>query len=264
MRLFHKILVIMSMLYDIIVFAILSGILYTNPNSHFSSSSPNELDIKLKEAYALSMGRTPCNCTLDLIGNTMGFELPNVKLIKNESMQSQTEGTLKWTESKQLAADGVIIGEIYVANQSAGALVDLNTMRVRQNQPLSLEITGGTLPDIVRVEVINSSSATNNTGLKIGDIQIDKKISESTLLFNKAINRPTSNQNSFTIHAAQSSGEIVLVVSLLYNNSDVRGASGASGSHYNISAVPTQLRPPDIAGIYTAILSIKGSANSVR
>jgi hypothetical protein len=255
MTLFHKILVIMSRLYDIIVFTVLLGILYTNPNSYLHSSSLNELDIKLKEAYAVPMDGTPCNCTLDLIGNIMGFELPNVKIIKNESIQSQTEGTLKWTESKQLAADGLIIGDIYVANRSAGALVDLNTMRVRQNQPLALEITGGTLPDIVKVEVVNSSTATNNTGLKIGDIQIDKKISESTLLFNKAINKPTSNQNSFTIQAAQSGGEAVLIVSLLYNNSDVRAANGTS---YNIGDVPTQLSPPDIAGIYMAIVSFKG------
>src|SRR5215208_5226984 len=185
MRLFYKILVIMSRLYDIIVFTVLLGILYTNPNSHFYSSSLNELDIKLKEAYAVSMGGNPCNCTLDLIDNTMRFELPNVKVIKNESIQSQTEGILKWTESKQLAADGIIIGDIYVANQSAGALVDLNTIRVRQNQRLGLEITGGTFPDFVKVEVVNSSTATNNTGLKIGDIEIDEKISESTLLFNR-------------------------------------------------------------------------------
>lgn len=255
MRLFHKILVIMSRLYDIIVFTVLLGILYTNPNSYFHSSSLNELDIRLKEAYAVSMGGTACNCTLDLIGNTRGFELPNVKIIKNESIQSQTEGTLKWTESKQLAADGLIIGDIYVANQSAGALVDLNTMRVKQNQPLGLEITGGTLPDIVKVEVVNSSTATHNTGLKIGDIQIDKKIYESTLLFNTAIKKPTSNQNSFTIQAPQSGGEAVLIASLLYNNSGVRNANGAN---YNINAVPAQLSPPDITGIYMAILSIKG------
>jgi hypothetical protein len=242
----------MSRLYDIIVFTILLGILYTNPNSYFYSSSLNELDMKLEEAHAVSMGGTPCNCTLDLIGNTM--ELPNVKIIKNESIESQTEGTLKWAESRQLAPDGIIIGDIYVANQSAGALVDLNTIRVRQNQPLGLEITGGKLPDFVKVEVVNSLTATNNTGLKIDDIQIDKEISESTLLFNKAINTATSNQNSFTIQAP-SGGEAVLIVSLLYNNSDVRGADD---THYNIRAVPAQLRPPDVAGIYTAILSIKG------
>jgi hypothetical protein len=244
----------MSRLYDIIVFTILLGILYTYPNSYFCSSSLNEVD-KFKEAYAVSMSGTTCNCTLDLIGNTIGFELPNVKLIKNESMQSQTEGTLKWTESKQLAADGIIIGDIYVANQSASALVDLNTMRVGHNQPLSLEITGGTLPDTVKVEVVNSSTATGNAGLKIGDIQIDKKISESTLLFNKTINKPTSNQNSFTIQAAQSGGEEVLIVSLLYNNNDARGTRD---TNYNISAVPAQLRPLDVVGIYTVILSIKG------
>jgi hypothetical protein len=242
----------MIRLYGIIVFIVLAEILYTNFNSYFYSSSLNELDIKLKEAYAVSKGGTPCNCTLDLIDNAMEFELPNVKIIKNESMQSQTEGTLEWTESKQLAADGIIIDDIYVANQSAGALVDLNTMRVGQNQLLGLEITGGTFPDIGKVEVVNSSIATNDTGLKIGDIQIDKKIFESTILFNKSINKPILNQNSFRIEVPQQGGA-VLIVSLMYNNS-----TDVNGTNNNVSAVPAQPRTPNLTGIYKVILSIKG------
>jgi hypothetical protein len=255
MRLPYKILVIMTRLYGVIIFVVLVAILYTNSNSYFYSSSLNELDIRLKEAYAVSKGGAPCNCTLDLIDNTTGFELPNVKIIKNESMWSQTEGTLEWTESKQLAADGIIIGDIYIANQSAGALVDLNTMRVGQNQLLGLEITGGTFPDIVEVEVVNSSIAANNTGLKLGDIQIDKKISESTLLFNKLINKTTLNQNSFSIPIARQGGEAVLIVSLLYDNNNV---TGINGTNDNVSAVPTQPHTPNLTGIYKAILSIKG------
>jgi hypothetical protein len=170
-------------------------------------------------------------------------------------MRSQTEGTLEWTESKQLAADGIIIGDIYIANQSAGALVDLNSMRVGQNQLLGLETTGGTFPDIVKVEVVNSSIAANNTGLKIGDIKIDKKISESTLLFNKSIDKTTLNQNSFSIPIAREGGEAVLIVSLLYDNSNV---TGINGTNDNVSAVPTQPHTPNLTGIYKAILSIKG------
>ena len=37
----------------------------------------------------------------------------------------------------------------------------------------------------------------NGTGLKIGDLKIAKKISESTIVFNKLMNEPSSNQNSF-------------------------------------------------------------------
>jgi hypothetical protein len=241
------ILVIMNRFYDSIVFVILVGTLYTNSNSLY------EPEIELKDAYAVSKGKALCNCTLDLIGNTIGFDLPNVKIIKNESMESQTEGTLEWTESKQLAGDGIIIGDVYIANQSAGALVDLNTMRVGQNQLLGLEIAGGTFPDIGKVEVVSSSIAINDTGLKIGDIQMGKKIFESTILFNKSINKPTLNQNSFRIQVPQQGGEAVLIVSLMYNNStDVHSTDD------NVSAVPVQPRTQNLTGIYKVILSIKG------
>ena len=40
---------------------------------------------------------------------------------------------------------------------------------------LSLEITGGTLPDIVRVEIANPITPMNGTGLKIGDIKNKQK-----------------------------------------------------------------------------------------
>lgn len=251
MRLSNKLLVIMILLYSSIVLMVLVGI-YTNSDSYFYSSSLDEPEIKLKGAYAVSKGETLCNCTLDLIDNATGFELPNVKIIKNESMQSQTEGTLEWSESKQLAADGIIVGDIYIANQSAGALVDLNTMRVAQDQLLGLEITGGTFPDIVGVEVVNSSTATNDTGLKMGDIQIDKKTSGFTLPFNKSINKPTLNQNSFRIQVPQQGGEAVLILSLLYNSTEIN----ATNDH--VGAVPTEPLTPNLTGIYKVILSIKG------
>ena len=241
----------MIRLYGSIVLMVLVGILYTASDPYFYSNSPDEPEIKLKDAHAISKRETLCNCTLDLIKNTIGFELPNVKIMKNESMQSQTEGTLEWTESKQLAADGIIVDDVYIANQSAGALADLNTMRVGQNQLLGLEITGGTFPDIVEVETVKSLTPTNNTGLKIGDIQIDKKMSGSTLEFNKSINRPTLNQNSFRIQAPQQGGEAVLILSLLYNSADVN----ATNDH--VGAVTTQPHMPSLIGIYKVILSIK-------
>lgn len=237
--------------YGIIVFTVLVGVLYSY--SYFYSSPMNELDLpKVKPIHAVSKGESPCNCTLDIIDDTRGFQLPKVKIIKNESMQSQTEGALKWTESKQLAMDGVMVGDVYLANQSAGALVDLNMIRAEQNQILGLEITGGTLPDIVKVEAVNSSTAVNNTGLKIGDIQIDKKTSESTLLFNKSIEKPTLNQNSFRIQVPPQGGDAVLIVSLLYNNNE-----SVKSVNNNVTNIPDQSNTQILTGIYEVVLSIK-------
>lgn len=248
-NLYTKRILLLDVSYSfIIVFASLVGGLY------FDYNRTNELYLsKIEPAYAVSKGESQCNCTLDLLDNTMKFELPNVEIVKNESMQSQTEGTLKWMESKQLAMDGVLVGDVYLANQSAGALVDLNTMRVRKNQLLGLEVTGGILPDTVKVEIVNSLTAMNSTGLKIGDIQIDKKISESDLLFYKSIKKPTLDQNSFKLQIP-TQGEAVLIVSLLYNDND----TGINNTRNNATTIHTQSHAPRLIGIYKAILSIKG------
>jgi hypothetical protein len=110
--------------FPFVIILMTTGIIYL-------SSPTNEDQIKL--AYSVSKGQSSCNCTLDFLDNTIAFQMPKVKIIKNESMQSQTEGTLVWTESKLLATDGVIVGDIYIANQSAVALVDLNTIMVEHN-----------------------------------------------------------------------------------------------------------------------------------
>jgi hypothetical protein len=225
-------------------------ILMTTGIFYFSSFSNEHQDTsKIKLAYSVSKGQSSCNCTLDYLDNTIGFDLPKVKLIKNESMQSQTEGTLVWTESKELAMDGAIVGEIYVANQSAGALVDLNAIKVKQNQLLGLEFTGGTLPDIVRAEIVNPTTPMNGTALKIGDIKVGKKLSESTILFNELMDGPISNQNSFRVQVPPEGGDMVLIVSLLYNSNNMN----------NNTSTSTALSKSDplITGIYKSVLSIQ-------
>jgi hypothetical protein len=227
-------------------------ILTTTGVFYFSSFTNEHQDIsKIKLAYSVSKGQSSCNCTLDFIDNTNRFELPNVKIIKNESMQSQTEGTLVWTESKQLARDGAIVGDIYLANQSAGALVDLNTIKVEQNQLLGLEITGGTLPDIVRSEIVNPITPMNGTGLKIGDIKIGKKISESTIVFNKLMNEPSLNQNSFRVQVPPEGGDMVLIVSLLYNSNDMNSNNTTS------TGIDITKSSPLITGIYKSVLTMQ-------
>ena len=229
---------------------ILVLILMTTGIFYFSSFSNEHQDIsKIKLAYSVSKGQSSCNCTLDYLDNSIGFDLPKVKLIKNESMQSQTEGTLVWTESKELAMDGAIVGEIYVANQSAGALVDLNAIKVKQNQLLSLEFTGGTLPDIVRAEIVNPTTPMNGTALKIGDIKVGKKLSESTILFNELMDEPISNQNNFRVQVPPEGGDMVLIVSLLYNSNNMN----------NNTSTSTALSKSDplITGIYKSVLSVQ-------
>ena len=225
-------------------------ILMTTGIFYFSSFSNEHQDIsEIKLAYSVSKGQSSCNCTLDYLDNTIGFDLPKVKIIKNESMQSQTEGTLVWTESKELAMDGAIVGDIYLANQSAGALIDLNAIRVKQNQLLGLEFTGGTLPDIVRAEIVNPTTPMNGTALKIGDIKVGKKLSESTILFNELMDEPISNQNNFRVQVPPEGGDMVLIVSLLYNSNNINNNTSTS--------IALSKSDPLITGIYKSVLSVQ-------
>lgn len=216
-----------------------TGILY-------SSIYQNEYqETQIRTAYGVSKGEIPCNCILDIADLRSGFELPKVEL-----MQSPTEQPLDWAESKEIGMDGILVGNTYLGNYSAGDLVDLNTVKVSQNQLLGLEITDGTLPDIVRTELINSTTSMNRIDLKIGEIIIDKKISESNLLFNKSIKEPTLDQNSFRVQVPPQGGDFVIIVSLLYNKP-------YTSSTFNTTTL-TESNPVRLTGIYKGVISVAG------
>jgi hypothetical protein len=230
---------IMIKLFGIIMIVMTTGILY-------SSIYQNEYqEIQIRTAYGVSKGEIPCNCILDIADLRSGFELPKVEL-----MQSPTEQPLDWAESKEIGMDGILVGNTYLGNYSAGDLVDLNTVKVSQNQLLGLEITDGTLPDIVRTEIINSTTSMNRTDLKIGEIIIDKKISESNLLFNKSIKEPTLDQNSFRVQVPPQGGDFVIIVSLLYNKP-------YNSSTFNTTTL-TESNPVRLTGIYKGVMSVAG------
>jgi hypothetical protein len=230
---------IMIKLFGIIMIVMTTGILY-------SSIYQNEYqEIQIRTAYGVSKGEIPCNCILDIADLRSGFELPKVEL-----MQSPTEQPLDWAESKEIGMDGILVGNTYLGNYSAGDLVDLNTVKVSQNQLLGLEITDGTLPDIMRTEIINSTTSMNRTDLKIGEIIIDKKISESNLLFNKSIKEPTLDQNSFRVQVPPQGGDFVIIVSLLYNKP-------YNSSTFNTTTL-TESNPVRLTGIYKGVISVAG------
>jgi hypothetical protein len=229
----------MIKLFGIIMIVMTTGILY-------SSIYQNEYqETQIRTAYGVSKGEIPCNCILDIADLRSGFELPKVEL-----MQSPTEQPLDWAESKEIGMDGILVGNTYLGNYSAGDLVDLNTVKVSQNQLLGLEITDGTLPDIVRTELINSTTSMNRIDLKIGEIIIDKKISESNLLFNKSIKEPTLDQNSFRVQVPPQGGDFIIIVSLLYNKP-------YTSSTFNTTTL-TESNPVRLTGIYKGVISVAG------
>jgi hypothetical protein len=179
----------------------------------YSSNHLNDYqEGKIRVAYGVSKSESPCNCTLDFMDRRAGFELPKV-----EVLQSKSEDPLEWNESQELGMDGILIGDTYLGNYSAGDMVYLNIIKIAQNQLLGLEITEGTLPDIVSAEILRPTTNMNRPDLKIGEIVIDKKVSDSFVSFNKLLKEPTLEQNSFRVDTPPQGGDFILLVSLLYN-----------------------------------------------
>jgi hypothetical protein len=203
--------------------------------------------MQVGEVHAFSKSKTSCNCTLDSVDNMAGFELPKVELLQNEN-----EIPLEWTRSKEIGLDGVLVGNTYIANYSAGDFVEQSTIQVGQDRLLGLEISDGTSPDIVSVEIVNSTTPMNTTELRLGEIVIDKKISDSFVMFDKSLKEPTLEQNSFMVQVPPQGGDFVLILSLLYNydtNIDIN--NNESG------AAPEQTQPSSsFIAIYKSIVSV--------
>jgi hypothetical protein len=200
---------------------------------------------RIKVAYGVTKSEFPCNCTLDSVESRVGFELPKVDVL-----QSKSELHLEWTESQEMGMDGILVGDTYLGNSSAGDLANLNIIKVEQNQLLGLEITGGALPDIVSAEILRPTTNMNRPDLKIGEIVVDKKVSDSFVFFNNSLNEPTIEQNSFRVETEPQGGDFILLVSLLYNYQPSNIRNGIAST--------TQTEPnSNFIAIYKSVLSVE-------
>jgi hypothetical protein len=226
----------MIKIYGLIILILTAGISYSL--NHLNDYSEE----KIKVAYGVTKSEFPCNCTLDSVVHRAGFELPKVDVL-----QSKSELHLEWNESQELGMDGILVGDTYLGNYSAGDLADVNIIKVEQNQLLGLEITGGALPDIVSAEILRPTTNMNRPDLKIGEIVIDKKISDSFVFFNNSLKEPTIEQNSFRVEPQ--GGDFILLVSLLYNYqpSNIKNGTTTTQTEPNSSFV----------AIYKSVLSVE-------
>jgi hypothetical protein len=229
----------MIKLFGLIILMLTAGISYSL--NHLNDYQEG----KTKVAYGVTKSEFPCNCTLDSVERRVGFELPTVHVL-----QSMSELQLEWTESQEMGMDGILVGDTYLGNYSAGDLADLNIIKVEQNQLLGLEITGGALPDIVSAEILRPTTNMNRPDLKIGEIVIDKKVSDSYVFFNNSLIEPTLEENSFRVETEPQGGDFILLVSLLYN---YQPDNIKNGTDSTIQTEPSS----NFVAIYKSVLSVE-------
>lgn len=193
----------------------------------FSALSTATNQIPFVDAETVGSGE--CNCILDSTSyanippnNITGLTIPSVKLLKNETLESETEGTLSWNTVKGTELLGILSKDFFLGNFSRGTgkSVALNTLNVKLNESLGMQITGGSTPVQVKAEIIKSSVNKNGT---LGEIKtIGPKVAEILIQYDKELEKPTlgkNSKNSLQIKVP-GPGDYLLLIELSYDSKD--------------------------------------------
>jgi hypothetical protein len=165
-----------------------------------------------------------CNCIIDYTSsdhssnNITGITVPKVKLLKNGTFQSQTEGPISWIAIKSTQLMGILTKDFSLGNFTGGpgASVTQNTINLRPNESLGVQIYGGKIPKpiVVKGEIVRANVNSNGT---LQDIKVvGKKIFEFQLHYNKSIKKSVLGVNRFLVNVKEP-GYYLLLMSLGYN-----------------------------------------------
>lgn len=198
----------------------------------------------LQLAYGQKVpGGAICNCILDftsggsLNSNIIGITIPKVNLLKNQTMQGQIgQGRPFSIMAQPTQLMGIVTKDLFLGNFTGGpgAVVALNTINVKPNESLGVEIFGGKLPKptLVKGEIISANLNVNESLSKIK--VVGNKTAQFQLLYTKSIKKPVLGINTFRVDV-KSPGYYLLLMSLGYNtklntNKSVTSNSNASST----------------------------------
>jgi hypothetical protein len=165
-----------------------------------------------------------CNCIIDYTSsdhssnNITGITVPKVKLLKNGTFQSQTEGPISWIAIKSTQLMGILSKDLFLGNftgSGTSSTVALNTINVRPNESLGVQISGGTIPAaVVKGEIVKANVNVNGT---LGEIKtVGNKTIQFPLHYSKAVKKSVLGVNRFLVNVKEP-GYYLLLMSLGYN-----------------------------------------------
>ena len=198
---------------------------------------------QIQSADAQTVPSGECNCILDSTSyastpynNLTGLTIPSVDLLKNETVVSATEGNLSWITEKGTELLGVLSENYFLGNFSRGTgrTVALNTLDIKQNESLAVEVSGGSVPDHMKAEIIQASVDRNGTLAEI--TTIGSKIAEVPILYDETLEEPTDDKNSLKVNVP-TSGDYLLLVELSYDNNNQTTSSSSLSSSKPLTLV---------------------------
>lgn len=216
--------------------------------------------IQSADAQTVSSGR--CNCILDSTSyasvpssNVTGMTIPSVDLLKNETVVSATEGNLSWISEKGTELLGVLSDNYFLGNFSRGTgrTVALNTLDIHKNESLGIEVSGGSLPDQMKAEIIQAAVDKNGTLAEI--TTMGPKIAEMPIMYDATLEEPTMDKNRLNL-SVPGAGDYLLLIELSYNNNKSPSLSSSSSSaSLSSSSSSTSLSPPKpLTLVYETVL----------
>jgi hypothetical protein len=198
---------------------------------------------QIQSADAQTVPSGECNCILDSTSyastpynNLTGLTIPSVDLLKNETVVSATEGNLSWITEKGTELLGVLSENYFLGNFSRGTgrTVALNTLDIKQNESLGVKVSGGSIPDHMKAEIIQASVDRNGTLAEI--TTIGSKIAEVPILYDETLEEPTSDKNSLKVNVP-TSGDYLLLIDLSYDNKNQTSSSSSLSSSKPLTLV---------------------------
>jgi hypothetical protein len=252
-------------LFMILVFTIIiaSYTILLSPPMSLKSVLNQMSSLPLQSAYGQTVLQgAGCNCIIDYTSsghsgnNITGITVPKVKLLKNGTFQSQTEGPISWIAIKSTQLMGILSKDLFLGNftgSGTSSTVALNTINVRPNESLGVQISGGTIPAaVVKGEIVEANVNVNGT---LGEIKtVGSKTIQFGLHYSKAVKKSVLGVNRFLVNVKEP-GSYLLLISLSYNMKSNSNNSNNANNTFNFIK-NEQTRYPLIA-VYESVLKIE-------
>ena len=217
----------------------------------------------LQSAYGQTVeagGR--CNCIIDYMSSghsnssRTAVTIPGIKLLKNETYQSQTEGRLSSIVIKSAPLMGILVKDFSLGNFSSGtsATVALNTINIKPNESLGVSISGGTIPlaTALRGQIVKADVNANGT---LGEIKtVGNEPIQFSLNYCKTVKEPVLGVNKFLVNV-KDPGYYLLLISLGYNSKSSSDISNTNNTFSSNNPANKQTKYPLIA-VYETVLKL--------
>jgi hypothetical protein len=220
--------------------------------------------LPIQSAYGQTVPNgVSCNCIIDYTSsghsnnNISGIAIAGVKLLKNETYQSQTEGRLSSIAIKSTQLMGIRMKDFFLGNFSSGtgATVALNTINVRPNESLGIRISGGTIPNLGGVlgETVKADVNVNGTLSQIKTV--GNKTIQFPLHYSKGIKKSVLGINRFLVNVKEP-GYYLLLISLGYNTKTNNSNINANNAVTNYKFIGNEQTRYPLIAVYETVLRV--------